>query len=274
LPQRWNLLAVTCQDGTQQGIVNGVFKGATHFTFNTRDVEVELGARFARGGAWWQSASCDGDFAELLIYNRALDAGEQQKVESYLSRKWFAGRIVPVDDPLVWRNPQKIGISSLSFSPATGHLLAAIDNGTEKGIYKCDDSGNWSRVMPANNVCQIQWSGPASFVYSRSQTLREQIVRVDLQGVERFRLFKYPDADIHWFSLNSGGDKLFLLGAISNEPSAGIWQYDLQNHRLQPVGRNQSGTLAWTDSPQSKPPSRFLQVASFSTAPKNSDQCR
>jgi hypothetical protein len=96
LTPAWRILSVICDGGTHKGFVNGSLKGMTNFPINTVDAEVELGLRFAQSGDSKRSSGSDGDFAELLIYNRALDASEQRQVEDYLNAKWFGIR--PVTD--------------------------------------------------------------------------------------------------------------------------------------------------------------------------------
>jgi hypothetical protein len=95
LPDSWHILE-TVYDGTQcKSYVNGRLKGVLALPFNTVDKEVEIGLRTVNATST-NTMGSDGDFAELLIYNRALSYTEQRQVEDYLSVKWFGSR------PLGW----------------------------------------------------------------------------------------------------------------------------------------------------------------------------
>jgi hypothetical protein len=101
-PRAWNILSVVYDGVNQEGYVNGDLQCTTPFQLNTTDAPAELGARTVQSGAQWRAAGSDGDFAELLVYNRALDRVERRQAENYLSAKWFKVRHVTSQSPLVW----------------------------------------------------------------------------------------------------------------------------------------------------------------------------
>ena len=83
-PSAWHILEAVYDGNDAQGYVNGSLKGEKRVGLDTIDRSVEIGLR---SGA--NAAGSDGDFAEMLIYNRALDPGEREQVENYLSVKWL-----------------------------------------------------------------------------------------------------------------------------------------------------------------------------------------
>ena len=83
----WNLLEVVYDGANQKGYVNGVLRGTASAKLNTAEQGVEIGYRAATGGK--NAKAAEGDFAELLVYDRALNYAERKQVEDYLSGKWF-----------------------------------------------------------------------------------------------------------------------------------------------------------------------------------------
>ncbi len=83
----WNLLEVTYDGVTQRGYVNGMLRGVANVKLDTAAKEVEIGYRTATGGK--NPKTAEGDFAELLVYDRALNNAERKQVEDYLGGKWF-----------------------------------------------------------------------------------------------------------------------------------------------------------------------------------------
>jgi hypothetical protein len=231
LVPRWNILAVVYDGTNESGLVNGALKGRTHFPINTPDVEVELGLRVPKNGDLAQAAASDGDFAELLVYDRALNVAEQQRVETYLSRKWFGGGVITAQNPKVWVNPKIKGVTDLAWSRDTGRLLLRVEDGPQKSFWLCDSNGGGSAVLPADSAPGAQWVGPDTFAYVTGGTGRNQIVVADARGAEPSR--QSVGATLRAFSVAPAGDRMLLVGTVSNEPAPGIWQCDLKTGELQ-----------------------------------------
>jgi hypothetical protein len=77
-PRAWNILSAVYDGVNQEGYVNGDLQCTTPFQLNTTDAPAELGARTVQSGAQWRAAGSDGDFAEMLVYKRALDRFERE----------------------------------------------------------------------------------------------------------------------------------------------------------------------------------------------------
>lgn len=228
---RWNILSVVYDGSSERGFVNGVLKGVSHFTLDTPDAEVELGVRVTKDGNMGQAQASDGDFAEMLVYDRALNAAEQQQVENYLSRKWFGGALLTPQNPLVWVNPEMKGATEMAYSRATGRLLIRVEDGPQKTLWLCDSNSAFSEIMPANSVSGAQWAGPDGFAYVIGGATRSQIVVADIHGAAKSRLSNR--GNIRSFTLAPTGDRMLFVGIVSNEPSYGVWQYDLRTGELQ-----------------------------------------
>ena len=78
----WNLLEVVYDGTSQKGYLNGVLQGTASAKLNTVERGVEIGYRDGS-----DAKAAEGDFAELLVYDRALSAGEREQVEDYLQRQ-------------------------------------------------------------------------------------------------------------------------------------------------------------------------------------------
>ena len=231
LAPRWNILSVVCDGDDQRGFVNGMLKGASYYALNTLDMEVELGLRLPKSSGKWTTAGSDGDFAELLIYNRALSPAEQQQVENYLSAKWFGGDIITARNPLVWINPGMRGITDFAYSSTTGQLLIRNEDGPKNTFWVYDSKDGLSPIMQADSVPGARWVDPQHFTYVGDRSGHNQIVLAGIHGTEKSRLFQ--NGNVSWFGLAPTGSKMLALGTVSNEPSAGIWQYDLGTGQLQ-----------------------------------------
>jgi hypothetical protein len=228
---RWNILSVVYDGTSQKGFVNGALKGTTTFPMDTPDTEVELGLRTVTSGFTNQTASSDGDFAELLIYDRALDTTEQRQVEDYLTRKWFGGRLLTAQSPLVWIDPQTYGITGFTRSKSTGQLLISVNAGRDTTLWRYDFNTGMSPLALTGSIQNAQWVGPNEFAYIDSKSGHKELVFADGSGTEKSRLFEYGNVD--WFNPSSAGGKLLFSGVASNEPVNGIWQYDVETGRLQ-----------------------------------------
>jgi hypothetical protein len=75
--------------------------------------------------------------------------------------------------------------------------------------------------------------GKDAFAYTSSDPNQRGVFLADFSGTEKGRAFEQGKVD--WQGAAPDGSKLLIVGTISNEPSAGIWQYDLASSRLQPV---------------------------------------
>ena len=96
----WNLLEVTYDGAIQSGYVNGTLRGVANANLNTASKEVEIGSRSASGGR--NAKTAEGDFAELLVYDQALDDAGRRQVEEYLGDKWFGRKSLSSHSPPVW----------------------------------------------------------------------------------------------------------------------------------------------------------------------------
>ena len=228
----WNILEVVYDGTSQKGYINGVLKGTTTFLLDTVDKELEIGLRTGKN-----EAGSDGDFAELLVYNRVLDSNERQQVENYLSEKWFGTKLLSPGNPLVWCDPQLEGITSFSCSKKTGQLLLNSTARAQESLWLFDPAltkpDNLSQIAEANSIYDQQWIGINECAYASRTSAHNGIILADSSGSEKGRLFEHGNINAFVVSPDSG--KLLILGTISNEPSMGIWQYDLVSSKLKSV---------------------------------------
>jgi len=77
--------------GVTSGYLNGVVQGTLESPISTVDAPVTIGLN---GNGY-----SNGNFAEMLIYDRLLSAAERQQMEAYLNYKWY-GVLPPNDDIL------------------------------------------------------------------------------------------------------------------------------------------------------------------------------
>lgn len=242
LPPQWNILSMVYDGNTQKGFVNGIFKGNSSFPMNTPDTEVELGLRKARSGDMRQSGASDGDFAELLIYDRAIDVGEQLQIENYLSQKWFGGSIVNTLNPFLWANPPVGRITSISCSPLNQELLISSLAGQMTTLWRYNTNGVLTELAKGTAIQAPQWIAANRVAYINRKAGHRQIIVVDLAGTETDEPLAQGDAA--WFAPDFSGNKLLLFGTVSNEPANGIWSYDFASKQLHPL-------IAYSDHPVS-----------------------
>ena len=228
----WNLLEVVYDGASQKGYINGMLKRVSTFGLNTTDKEVEIGRRSGN-----QGVGSDGDFAELLIYDRALTDRERQQVEDYLGRKWLGRQWLAPQNPLVWQDPQMAGLSSFSYSTKTGQfLISRSDNGQNslwRFIPEAEGTNRMSEVPGSSLFRNPQWMGPDDFVCLSDKPGHRGVIWADGTGKEKARLF--ANGRVEYLAAAPVGNQIFALGTVSNEPSAGIWQYDLATKQLQAV---------------------------------------
>jgi hypothetical protein len=225
----WNMLEVVYDGTSQKGFVNGALKGTTAFQLNTVDKEVEIGLRTGK-----DAASSDGDFAELLIYDRALTDDERKRVEAYLSGKWLGFQRLSSRNPLVWCDPQMAGLTGFRWSNTTGQLLiSSTDNGRES-LWRfnpdVEGTNRLSLISESDRLQNVQWAAGGKVVGTSRKPGHRGVVVADGFGTETDRLFEQGKVDV--LQVTPDGNQLFLLGTVSNEPTSGIWQYDLASKQL------------------------------------------
>jgi hypothetical protein len=224
-PSAWHILDAVYDGNVAQGYVNGSLKGETRVGLNTIDQSVEIGLR---SGA--SAAGSDGDFAELLVYNRVLDPGERRQMENYLSMKWLNVQRFSHDSPLVWLDPNMDQLTGLAYSPETGSLLL---KRTEKGsdtLWRVNvDNGSLgkpTRVLPDASLAnvQMQWAGSNTVVYASGETNRPGLFLADLASGQTRPLGEFED--LQWSTVGPNGEKLFFRGVVGHDPAPSLWEYD------------------------------------------------
>ncbi|HEX7618485.1 MAG TPA: LamG-like jellyroll fold domain-containing protein, partial [Verrucomicrobiae bacterium] len=231
----WNLLAVVYDGSRQKGFVNGVLRGTANAKLNTAEKEVEIGYRDATGGQ--NAKAAEGDFAELLVYNRALNYDERAQVEDYLNAKWFGRKSVAPQSAVVTYDTGLDGMTGLAGSKETGQLLISRTENGQDSVWRLDTASgsdaNSTKVMEAPSVRDLQWVGRDKFVYASREAKQVELVLADLSGKGSKPLLERGNFD--WFKVTPDQKQVFLFGAISNEPAPGIWRYDLSSDAWHPV---------------------------------------
>jgi hypothetical protein len=87
-PTNWSILETIYDGKEMKGYVDGVLRESAEKPINTADKNVQIGFR-SSDPAGKNAKAADGDFAELLIYNRPLGVDKRIAVENYLGTKWF-----------------------------------------------------------------------------------------------------------------------------------------------------------------------------------------
>lgn len=233
----WNVLEATYNGTNENGYVNGIFDSSMKYPLDTVDKQVEIGERSANTKGDNATAS-DGDFAELLVYNRALDDAERQKVEEFLSVKWFNLRLLTAQNPLVWYNPKLNGITAFTYSKEAGEFLLTRNADDHDSLWRFQPgntgkSGKLSKIAEADSIQNGQWIGTKDIVYIDNDAGHKKIMLAGYSGTGATNLLETRDLD--WFQAMPGGKELLIRGALNNEPSAGIWQYDLDSQQLHPL---------------------------------------
>jgi hypothetical protein len=228
----WNLLEVVYDGTNQEGYVNGTFKGGATFHLNTVDKVVEIGLRTGRN-----AAGSDGNFAELLIYNRALAPDERRQVEDYLSRKWFGGKFKPDPSSPEWFDTQMDGLVGLSWSKASGQFLlrrTVKDHGSLWWFNpNVDGTNRMSPMSQSNSLHNVEWIGGENVVGLSRDPGHRGVVLADATGTEKKRWLEH--ADIQRFTVMPDRRQLLILGTITNELSAEIWLFDLDSGQVRPL---------------------------------------
>lgn len=231
----WNVLETIYDGATQRGYVNGILRGVAKAKLNTAVKPLEIGLRTA-DPAGKNAKGSDGDFAELLVYNRALNLTEREQVEDYLRSKWFGAKPknLPSQNPYVWFIPEVEGLTSFSYSKETGQFLLNCEEGRYGFLWQYDpQTAGLTKIVDGALVQDEQWFGDGESAYYVRDSKHSGIILRDPFGVEEDRVL--PGANILWFQASPDNDKLLILGAISNQPSAALWQYDIALRRLKPL---------------------------------------
>ena len=231
----WNLLAVVYNGSRQKGFVNGILRGTASAKLNTADKEVEIGYRDATGGQ--NAKAAEGDFAELLVYDRALNYDERAQVEDYLNAKWFGKKPVAPQSPVATYGTGLDGMTGLACSMETGQLLISRTENGRDSVWRLDTASGpdakATEVLETPSVRDLQWVGRDRFIYSSRDGSRSGLMLADLSGHEGKPLLERVNFD--WFKVTADQKQLFLFGTISNDPAPGIWRYDLASDAWHPV---------------------------------------
>ena len=62
-----------------------------------------------------QAMSSKGNISEMILYDRALDLDEQQRVENYLRDKWGT---MPLGRVKQWTDKSGLGNNAVSYAPS------------------------------------------------------------------------------------------------------------------------------------------------------------
>lgn len=233
----WNTLEVIYDGGKQRGYVNGILRGTANANLNTVRKEVEIGFRDPTGGQ--NAKAAEGDFAELLVYDRALDFAERQQVEDYLRGKWFGtpGGNPSTQSPAVWVDPGFDGMTGLAFSRETGELLICRTENGGDSIWRLDTASSPGagpiQVIQGPSARDVQWAGRDRFIYASHDQDWTELRLADLSGKENKMLLGSKTVD--WFKMAPDQKQVFLFGSLSNEPVAGLWRHDLASETWQEV---------------------------------------
>ncbi|HEX5397774.1 MAG TPA: hypothetical protein VFY06_01855, partial [Verrucomicrobiae bacterium] len=225
----WNLLEVVYDGTKQKGYLNGILQGTANANLNTVNKEVEIGYRDPTDGQ--NAKAAEGDFAELLVYDRALSISERQQVEDYLRGKWFGtpGNNPATPIPFVWYEPGFDGMTGLACSRETGELLISRTENGRDSVWRLDTTSGPGaspiQVMDGRSARDVQWAGRERFVYASHDQDWTELHLADLSGKENKLLLGSKTVD--WFEVAPDQKQLFLFGSLSNEPVAGIWRCDL-----------------------------------------------
>ena len=238
--RNWNILGVIYDGASQSGYANGELVVTNNVRVDTVDNMVEIGRRVA-GADGKNAAGADGDFAELLIYDRALDNKERQQVTGYLKSKWLANPDGAIQSPFVWCDPQISGVAGLAYDKQSGQFLLH-QNGTLKdSLWRYDPgTGESSMIAEASAIKSPQWWGTNVCYYAHFNSGTNAILLADALGTKKTPLLACED--LYLFQAASDGGKLLMVGTFSNEPAMGIWQYDLAAEKLRSL-------VAYSDYP-------------------------
>ena len=229
----WNLLEVVYDGAKQKGYLNGILRGTGNAPLNTAGTPVEIGFRDGN-----DAKAAEGDFAELLVYNRALNIGERQQVEDYLRGKWFGVKAASASNPLVLQTTELDGVTALAGSKETGELLISRTENNRDSIWRLNTAAGArpTSVLEGQSLRGAQWAGPNRVVYASHLDTRHSIMLTDLAGNGNKQLLQlWANGSFEWFKTSPDQKQVFLFGSISNEPAPCIWKYDLASDGWRPV---------------------------------------
>jgi hypothetical protein len=229
----WNLLEVVYDGVSQRGYLNGVIKGTASAKLNTVERGVEIGFRDGQ-----DAKAAEGDFAELLVYDRALSGAERQQVEDYLQGKWFGHASASSQNAVVRYGGGLDGMTSLDYSKEKGEFLISRTENGRDSIWRLSTAAGASpvQVMQGQSLRDAQWAGPDKFVYASRLDTRLWLKLADLSGGGSKQLLQlWGNGSFEWFRTTPDQKQVFLLGSISNQPAPGLWRCDLASGALRPV---------------------------------------
>jgi len=224
----WNVLEAVYDGNNLDGYVNGQLKISATYKTKTADAPLELGARTVASGTKWRAAASDGDFAELLVYDRALTRAERRQVENYLAVKWLGKKGVSAQTPLVWRDTELDDLSAFKPAPTGGDVVLTVTNATGGTLWRLNPSGGAAagavRLAHDNNLGEVQWVGPGQYIYAGSDQGRRVLYAGDLTGAAPVALVDFQT--LRGFQAAPELGKIMAWGTVSNEPAAGLWEFD------------------------------------------------
>ena len=227
----WHLLEVD-YDGTNEcGYANEALRGTHTCALKTGSKAVQIGLRKPLDTEQ-NVMSSDGDFAELLIYNTVLTPSERKKIVDYLNEKWFGGS----QQRPVWLDPHMAGINAFNYSKETGQFLISRTENGKDSLWCFDPSAPSDkafRVAEAESILDAQWIQKKDFAYAISDSGRKGVAFANASGAETARLLERGKVD--WLKVTPDGNQMLFGGTVSNEPAAGIWQYNLVSGQLRSV---------------------------------------
>jgi hypothetical protein len=218
----WNLLEVVYDGAKQKGYLNGVLRGTANVPLNTVETGVEIGLRDGN-----DAKAAEGDLAELLVYNRALNISERQQVENYLRGKWFGAK--SSQSSMISQITELDGVTGLTGSTKGELLISRTEKGRDS-IWRLDTASGASpvKVAEGQSMRDVQWAGPNRFISDSHLDTRHSITLTDLSGNGNKQLLQlWGNGSFEWFKISPDQKQVFLLGSISNEPAPCIWKYDL-----------------------------------------------
>ena len=221
----WNLLEVVYDGVSQRGYLNAVIRGTASAKLNTVERGVEIGFRDGQ-----DAKAAEGDFAELLVYDHALNAAERENVEDYLRGKWFGQKSASSQNAVVRYGGGLDGMTSMDYSKERGEFLISRTENGRDSIWRLSaaSGANPVQVMRGQSLRDAQWAGPDRFVYASRLDTRSWIRLADLSGGRSKQLLQlWGNGTFEWFRLTPDQKQVFLLGSISNEPAPGLWHCDL-----------------------------------------------
>ncbi|HEY5043665.1 MAG TPA: hypothetical protein VIK53_16960, partial [Verrucomicrobiae bacterium] len=231
----WNLLEVVYDGVNQKGYLNGLLRCTASAQLDTVENGVEIGFRDGS-----DAKAAEGDFAELLVYDRVLKNTERRQVEDYLNTKWFGKKSLSPPSSLVWYDTGLDGMTGMAYSKETGELLISRTQAGRDSIVRLDTAAGTNAspilVVQGQSVRDPQWAGPDRFVYASRLDTRVWLKLADLSGVEKKQVLQlWGNGSFDWFKMTTDQKQLFLFGNINNEPAAGIRRYDLPSDTWHPV---------------------------------------